>query len=560
MVESDIWDNILNETQTEVINSVKVKSANSSNKVKTNKDADSSQLIKIRITRTGTYIKNTTDLPHELIKKIKKYYTISDKTIMGYMNHVSNWYYRNSKLYLPRFGAHLLTNKFSNIEYKSTILQNNPIPHINFTGTFNGNQELIFNEIMNNHFDETSVKAGKAGLILNLQAGMGKTFLAMALIGKLKCRTLVVTHMTSVLDQWVKLLNQYFPGVEIGQYYGKKKKYGEIVVGVINSLLVDPIKLNMKSIEVSKATDTVTRREFYDSFDFVIFDEAHLYCSPTSRKIYEYCQAPYMIGLSATPSDRTADKLYKINHWGIGSVLVADQLKDYTTKDIPFKGRVTQVKYSGHHEYTEHIINERLGVVSVPLMIGQLCSDPYRIKMIVVQILEQQKKGLNVLVFADRRTYLEEIRLELECYAEKANMLTTDAELTTIEAILTSEKPPAAAKIDTIRLVGGSKTNDFEIAKEKKNIILSTYQFFGTGVSIPKLNCVILTTPRKSNSRQFINRIFRLGSNYDIERQIIDIVDVKTSLKNQWYKRLEYYKEQEFEIDIKKIDWSEFDE
>ena len=81
-------------------------------------------------------------------------------------------------------------------------------------------------------------------------------------------------------------------------------------------------------------------------------------------------------------------------------------------------------------------------------------------------------------------------------------------------------------------------------------IILTTYQYMGTGKSIPKMDAIIYATPRKSKSRQFTNRIFRLGSNYDIERQIYDIVDWRTIVKNQWYKRKKYYNEKEYAIDI----------
>ena len=94
-----------------------------------------------------------------------------------------------------------------------------------------------------------------------------------------------------------------------------------------------------------------------------------------------------------------------------------------------------------------------------------------------------------------------------------------------------------------------------ELAKEKKTVILSTYQYMATGTSIPKMNCLILATPRKSKIRQIVGRIFRLGSDYDITRQIIDIVDFKTGLKNQWYGRAKYYNEQKYSIEVRKVSY-----
>lgn len=369
MSDNDIWDQIENiidsRVGTDIVNLVKSKPKS---KVK----------FTVVITREGTYVEN---LSHELNKKIQNYFTLSDKNIMGYFTKTPNWESKGNKLYIPRFGSILLKNKFKDITYENRILPKNPLPNMIYLGKFNGNQEIIFNDIMTRKFNMERMQSGKAGLILNLDAGQGKTFLAMSIIGKLKCRTLVITHNSSILDQWVKLLTEYFPNSKIGQYYGKKKIYGDIVVGVINSLIQPDIRLS----EINSV------REFYDSFDCCIFDEAHEYCSKTRSHIYKIAQSPFMLGLSATPHDRL-DSLDKINHWGIGPIYIASSVKDYTTKDIAFTGQVTKVCYSGPNEYTESIINEANGLISVPLMIGSLCDDPYRLDMIVELTLEQHKK------------------------------------------------------------------------------------------------------------------------------------------------------------------------
>ena len=485
--------------------------------------------IHICITREGTYIKNTEELPHKVIKRIQKYFTISNKNIMGYFDHTSAWYYKKNILYIPRFGSFSLSKIFDNITWDNKIRSKNSVPNIKCNVEFSGNQEIIFDKIMNTQFSSENVKNGRAGLILNLQAGHGKTFLALYLIGILKCRTLVVTHNSSILDQWVELIKKYLPDSSCGQYYGKKKIPGDITVGVINSLVMD---------EIYKAPP----EEFYNEFDFVILDEVHEYCSKTRRKIYKIANPTYMLGLSATPDERT-DSLDKINHWGCGDILVASAIPGYTIKNIPFKGCVTSVYYSGPEIYTKQIIIEKTELTSTPLMIGQLCEDPYRLNMIISLILECHDKKLNTLVLADRRKYLEDIRLKLEELKQDSFILTEKSELD---------------QLAPIRLVGGSTAAEFDEAKLSKNIILSTFQFMGTGCSIPKLNALVLATPRKTKGIQFVNRIFRLGSNYKIERQIFDIIDTRTSLKSQWYERRKYYDEQRFEIKKRKISFEEF--
>lgn len=540
----DIWDtidNIISNSNNllESEKKLKVQSTLEKTKKENSKSKETKSLdfrIIINITRNGTYIDS---IPSEITKKIKNYFTLRNKNIMGYFDITNVWYNKGNSLYISRFGAFLLRNKFDNITYNNTIKLQNPLPNLIYKGQFNGNQEIIFNYIISKIYNQKKLDNGNSGLILNLQAGMGKTFLAMALIGHLKCRTLIVVHNSNMLDQWNKILLEYIPNAKIGLYYGKKKSFGDIVIGVINSLVMDDIKLK----------DFKSFREFYDSFDFVIFDESHIYCSKTRSKIFDICQAPYMIGLSATPTERE-DSLDKIIHWNLGAVLVADKIEGYTMKNINFKGIVSKIKYTGHPDFIHHLINEKLEMTSVSKMLEQLSQDTYRQKMIIALILEQYKKGLNILVFADRRIYLEEIRIELEKLSLNSSILTNDDDLKDLEKL---------NGLETIRLVGGSTSLDMDNAKEKKNVILSTYAYMSTGCSIPKLNSLILATPRKSNMKQIINRIFRLGSDYSITREIIDIVDVKISLKNQYQSRKKYYNDMNYEITERKISWKDFE-
>jgi superfamily II DNA or RNA helicase len=287
------------------------------------------------------------------------------------------------------------------------------------------------------------------------------------------------------------------------------------------------------------ARGSISPKKYFSPFGFIVFDEAHEYSSKTRRAIYQRCQSTYMLGLSATPDDRI-DGLDAVNSWSIGPVLDAEKLPNYTMDDIPFKGEVSMIKYIGPPEYTEIIVNEALGVVSCPKMITQLSQDPYRIHMIVKNIIALSDKKQNIFVFADRRAYLEQIRGELELYEIVFSMMTTDREAT-----------------EVMRLVGGASSDDMKKAESSAQVILTTFQFMGTGKSIPKMDAIILTTPRRRKSRQYIGRIFRLGSNYDIVRKIIDIVDWSTPLKSQWYQRKQYYDEKKFPITEKKIKYTD---
>ena len=111
------------------------------------------------------------------------------------------------------------------------------------------------------------------------------------------------------------------------------------------------------------------------------------------------------------------------------------------------------------------------------------------------------------------------------------------------------------------RLVGGSNCEEIDNAKINSNVILSTYAFLGTGISIPKLNCLIFLTSRRSELKlkQFCGRIFRLNTpNIKIKRIIIDIVDQRSVFKNQYYARRKYYISENYEFETRKYKYLDF--
>ncbi len=489
-------------------------------KVSDEKTIKDKNVIKVIITRTGTHI-NAAELDDQTIKKIKNYFTIRDKTIMGYERKTSCFKHENDRIYVPRFASFLLSGKFNGVSYKNKINLDNRIK-ILYTGEPPTHiQSLILKELENKWFTEKKIKVGRCGVIINLQAGYGKTYLSMNLIAQLQLRTLIVVHNKTILKQWRDLLIAKFPNNNIACYYGENKEFGDIVIGVINSLILPEIK------------GFSSPQDFYNKFDVIIFDECHEYCASGRSKIFNY-QCPYMIGLSATPEERN-DNLGKIIKWNIGPILEAEKIDGYTTENIPFRGNVIKVKYCGPDKFTRTIVNKKLETISATKMIEQFTMDFNRTKLIAELTMEHYKKGYNIFVFADRRDYLEIINIHLQKIHINGEMLTNDDEL------------------KSIKLMGGSTENEMRDAIESKRIILTTYAYMGTGCSIPKMNCIILATPRRTKSRQIINRIFRLGSDYSIVRQIIDIIDWKTPLKNQYYERAKYYKSQNFTFETRMI-------
>jgi hypothetical protein len=194
---------------------------------------------------------------------------------------------------------------------------------------------------------------------------------------------------------------------------------------------------------------------------------------------------------------------------------------------------VTRVIYEGHPDHTK-VLTSEAGIVSVPLMVNQIQQDAYRNLLCVASAIKLREQGLFTFIFSDRREHLHVLaRVLKECNAE-------------FEAPeLEDDKVGMDNKTDNVdgirELMGGSTLDDIDDAKTRGKIILTTYPYSGTGVSINKMNAVVLATPRKSKMKQIIGRIFRLKSDQTIKRQIVDIVDNRTCLKSQFYKRKKHY-------------------
>lgn len=508
--------------------------------------------ITFEITQLGAILdKQNYVLSNNEKKILKKKFTIVTRTCGNrFTKSISKWKETMNFILLPRFGIIELSKnmkfmkKFGlKIEIVNKIEESITIPNISKVSdknklTMTDNQTVVINYIMKNIYNEENVKKGNSGLILKMEAGQGKSYIAMKLIKILCKKTLIIVHNISLLNQWCDLLAKYFPQLKIGKLYGKNKSDGHIVVAVIKSLLKDEYKLK----ELKKPISNIS---YLELFGFVIFDESHLYCSKMVSIIFNYCQRTYMLGLSATPK-RETDRFDPVAYWNVGNVLDVSKIDGYNIKlSNNMGGIVTFIKYYGSNEYTKHILNDTTQMVSISKMLEQLVNDPDRINIIIKYTYELLMENHNIFIFADRRNYLLLIKDKLlNCpYKIKSEIL--DVEDNNMEL---DDK--------IVDLMGGSSPDKLKMAEEKSRVILTTYQYLGTGKSIPKMTSIILGTPRKTGSKQFINRIFRLGYKEKKIRNIIDIVDWKVCLKNQWYKRKKYYEERNFMINEKKIEYN----
>jgi superfamily II DNA or RNA helicase/HKD family nuclease len=133
---------------------------------------------------------------------------------------------------------------------------------------------------------KTRLEGKSAGLVV-LATGLGKTWLS-AFDSLNFGKVLFVAHREEILSQAMTTFRKIRPEARFGFFKGNKKESGEVLFASVQTL--------------AKAEHL---RDFDPrEFDYVIVDEFHHASAATYRKLIDYFQPQFLLGLTATP-DRT---------------------------------------------------------------------------------------------------------------------------------------------------------------------------------------------------------------------------------------------------------------
>jgi superfamily II DNA or RNA helicase len=337
-------------------------------------------------------------------------------------------------------------------------------------------------------------------------SGSGKTIIGLELIARRQLPALILVHRRQLLDQWVERI-QTFLGIakaHIGQYSGTKKKLGkQITIGLLQSLA--------RKGDLS---------ELKNKFGMIIVDECHHIPATTFREVITQLNPKYIYGLTATPKRKHNDE--KLIYVYIGDIIARMETSDFaplsdlshqppeilirtTTLAIPFKFT------------TDHF----------QLLAKVVCFDTTRNQMIVKDILSKAGEGKRLLVLSERKEHLEILAIYLK------------------------------GKCETIVISGDDRTPKRksklkQIESGHYQVILSTGQFFGEGVDIRGISCLILAFPFSFEGKlvQYIGRLRDIGE----QKIIIDYRDEQIPfLEKQFKQRERYYKKLKAQSRVDKI-------
>jgi superfamily II DNA or RNA helicase len=470
-------------------------------------------------------------LPRFYLGKISDYFMKE-----GLRSHGRDWTFPSNMKSIFAVRDRLRVNNFVNLPWKITPTDN---------------QMIVANHILTNVYAETKdtsnfidgdLRKGRplahnnGGCIVTMRPGTGKTYLAMYLMKCLNVRTLVIVPNTIMLEQWKNILQDAVGVGNVGYFYGKKKYLGNITLGIVNTFIVKRSggTVEFRDVDGEKCEDTV--EGVVGRFDFIVYDEVHIYCTQVFAKIFMTAQMPYSLGLSATPEKNGFEELAI---GAVGPLLHPDNIPGYQDTASNFSANVKIFNYRGNSKYAKAVLDST-GTVSFADTINFVIRDPRRNKLIHDEIIELLKQGKNVFVFSDRLEHLIMILHALTKTAKKLH----------IKSILNIEESGIRA------LSGGASSEDIEKAQASQ-VIMTTYSYSSTGVSIPKMDAMVMATPRKNKIAQIVGRIFRFGSDESIVRDIIDVFDTCLPFRSQLTERRKYYKQCKMNIETIKIDASE---
>ncbi len=348
-----------------------------------------------------------------------------------------------------------------------------------------------------------SVMLHDQGIIV-APSGSGKTIIGLELIARRKLPALILVHRKQLLDQWVERI-QSFLGISkthIGQFSSAKKKIGkQITVGLLQSL---GRKKDLSDLK--------------NQFGTIIVDECHHIPASTFREVISQLNPKYMYGLTATPQRKHNDE--KLIYAFIGDIIARMEMSDFASV-VPSVEVLTEIII----RTTGLNIPFKFTTDQFQLLAKIICFDTARNRMIVEDIFKQAESGKRVLVLSERKEHLEILNLYLKGK---------------LETIVISGDDLAASRLSKIKQIEGGHYK----------VILSTGQFFGEGIDIKGINCLILAFPFSFEGKllQYIGRMRGTG----VQKTIVDYRDKEILfLERQFKQRERYYKKIEAVIHYK---------
>lgn len=330
----------------------------------------------------------------------------------------------------------------------------------------------------------------RGGSLLSLPTGTGKTACALYILSQISVKTAVIVHKEPLLTQWKERIAHFLPAAQVGTIQGS-------IVDVDGK---DIVIIMLQSVCQMHRFPSRCPPETFQQFGMVIMDECHHLSARVFSQVFHLLTRPYMLGLSATlqRKDKTEESL----QWFIGPISIEVKMMN---NDV----EVRTVYYSETEDFAELPLN-RMGKLNFSGLVTLITNIEKRNNLIISIVDQEVRNGRNIIVMSDRRDHCKNLQERME----KEN------------------------GIPGLLLIGGEMPTTEQI--NECNLFFATFSLAAEGLDIPKLDCLILATP-KADVVQATGRIMRNPGNQLRPPLIIDIVDHCGPMFAQYCKRKAFY-------------------
>lgn len=323
--------------------------------------------------------------------------------------------------------------------------------------------------------------------IINAWVSWGKTFTGLAIAGKFRQKTLVVTHTIPLRNQWANEVEKVYgitPGI-IGS--GKFEIDNPIVIGNTQTLY-----RNLPAIQ--------------KAFGTIILDEMHHVSSPTFSKVIDSNYCRYKLGLSGTIERKDGKHVVFRDYFG--QTLFKPPKENFLTPTVHVLKSEVRFMDGNRTPWANRVT--------------ALCNNEEYRHTVAMLAAAYARRGHKVLVVSDRVHFLKACA---ELVGENAICVTGEVSHEDREMYLT------------------------EIRSGKKDILFGTQAIFSEGISVNNLSCLILGTPVNNEPllTQLIGRVIRKEEGKQ-DPVVIDIHLKGNTARKQASNRMGHYMKQGYNI------------
>lgn len=334
------------------------------------------------------------------------------------------------------------------------------------------------------------------------------------LIACKKVNTLILLESSSLVEQWVKAIENFLLIHEELQTY--RTKTGILKVRKSNIGVLHGAKDTTTGIiDVAMVGTLYSKGKFHprlQEYGMVIIDECHHAASDTIQCILQEVKAKYVYGVTATPIRE--DGLDKINYMLIGPIRFVYSSKERATEQ--------GIEHLVYPRFTR-VVSPRTKKLDINEAYELLRDDYSRNNLIIEDAKKCIDQGRCSVILTKYTMHAELLFKKLDGYAKNTILF--------LGSMSTKEKRIVLEKLNTI-------------PKEESILLIATGQLIGEGFDYPRLDTLIMASPiaGKTVVEQYAGRLNR---DYDGKENVIiyDYIDMHIPVFDRMYsKRLRTYK------------------